>query len=106
MAPNNHAPRGIGELVRPEVTWGEILRQRKFNSCVGQIFAEILWGSVMGVGLLALSLKSLPLVHIPRSTTHLVKGLLTQAVGWGGASPSGLFPYQKAPNNHIKGTCS
>ncbi|KAL2472912.1 Uncharacterized protein Fot_48648 [Forsythia ovata] len=41
------APRGIGELVRPEVTWGEIFRQRRFDFCVGQIFTEILWGSVL-----------------------------------------------------------
>ncbi|KAL2551548.1 F-box/FBD/LRR-repeat protein [Forsythia ovata] len=69
------------ESVRIEVTWGEILRQRRFDSCVGQIFTEILWGSVLGVGLLALSLRSLPLVHIPRFTTRLVKGPLTQVRG-------------------------
>ncbi|KAL2462410.1 Glutamate receptor 2.2 [Forsythia ovata] len=39
------ALRGIGELVRSEVTWGEILRQRRFDSRVGQIFTEILWRS-------------------------------------------------------------
>ncbi|KAL2455227.1 Uncharacterized protein Fot_57714 [Forsythia ovata] len=47
-------PRGIDELVRPEVMWGEILRQRRFDFRVGQIFTEILLGSVLGVGLLAL----------------------------------------------------
>ncbi|KAL2458945.1 Uncharacterized protein Fot_55231 [Forsythia ovata] len=72
------ASRGIGELVRPEVMWGEILRQCRFDFCVGQIFTEILWRSVMGVGLLALSLRSLPLVHIPRFTTRLVKRPLIQ----------------------------
>ncbi|KAL2550649.1 UBC core domain-containing protein [Forsythia ovata] len=75
---NDLAPRGICELVRPEVTWGEILRQRRFDSRVGQIFTKILWGSVLGVGLLALSLRFLPLVHIPRFTIRLVKGPLTQ----------------------------
>ncbi|KAL2545672.1 Uncharacterized protein Fot_14905 [Forsythia ovata] len=39
---------------------------------------DILWVSVLGVGLLALFLRSLPLVHIPRFTIHLVKGPLTQ----------------------------
>ncbi|KAL2460010.1 hypothetical protein Adt_43430 [Abeliophyllum distichum] len=85
------APRGIGELVRPDVTWGEIFRQRRFDSREGQIFAEILWGSVLGVGLLAFSLRSLPLVHIPRFTTRLVKGPLTQV----GDSAFETFPYQK-----------
>ncbi|KAL2529454.1 Uncharacterized protein Fot_22055 [Forsythia ovata] len=61
------------ELVKLEVMWGEILRQRKFDSRVGQIFTEILWWSVLGVGLLALSLRSLPLMHIPQFTTRLVK---------------------------------
>ncbi|KAL2459135.1 Uncharacterized protein Fot_55153 [Forsythia ovata] len=74
------APSGIGKLVRLEVTWGEILQQRRFDSRVGQIFTEILWGSVLGVGLLALSLKSLPLVHIPRFTTRLVNGPLAQEI--------------------------
>ncbi|KAL2497002.1 Uncharacterized protein Fot_40759 [Forsythia ovata] len=69
---------GIDELVRPEVTWGEILRQRWFDSCVEQIFTEILWGSVLWVGMLALSFMSLPLVHIPRFKTRLVKRPLTQ----------------------------
>ncbi|KAL2484319.1 Uncharacterized protein Fot_45763 [Forsythia ovata] len=75
-------PRGIGELVRSEVTWEEILRQRMFDFRVGQIFTKILWGSVLGVGLLALSLRSLPLVHIPRFTTRLVKRPLTQVWGF------------------------
>ncbi|KAL2514129.1 uncharacterized protein Fot_28100 [Forsythia ovata] len=51
------ATTGIGELVRLEVTWGEILRQRRFDSRVKKIFTEILWESVLGVGLLALSLS-------------------------------------------------
>ncbi|KAL2490291.1 Ubiquitin-conjugating enzyme E2 28 [Abeliophyllum distichum] len=76
------APRSIGELVRSEVTWGEILRQRRFDSRVGQIFTEILWKFVLGVGLLALSLRSLPLMHISRFTTRLVKGSLTQPLDW------------------------
>ncbi|KAL2547887.1 Uncharacterized protein Fot_09417 [Forsythia ovata] len=76
------APKGICELVRFEVMWGEILRQRRFDFRVGQIFTEILWESVLGVGLLALSLRSLPLVHIPRFTTRLVKGPLTQEKVW------------------------
>ncbi|KAL2462965.1 Uncharacterized protein Fot_54202 [Forsythia ovata] len=86
------APKGIGELVRSEVTWGEIFRQRKFDSRVGQIFTEILWESVLGVGLLALSLRSLPLVHISRFTTRLVKGPLTQAklqLSWVAQASSG-----------------
>ncbi|KAL2510879.1 Ubiquitin carboxyl-terminal hydrolase 24 [Abeliophyllum distichum] len=70
--------RGIGELVRSEVTWGEILWQCRFDFRVGQIFTEILWGSVIEVGMLALSLRSLPLVYIIRFTTCLVKGSLTQ----------------------------
>ncbi|KAL2523017.1 uncharacterized protein Fot_26940 [Forsythia ovata] len=57
-----------------------MLRLRRFDSCVGQIFTEILWGSVLGVGLLTLSLRSLPLVHIPRFTTRLVNGPLTQGL--------------------------
>ncbi|KAL2463713.1 Uncharacterized protein Fot_53369 [Forsythia ovata] len=75
------ASKGIGELVRPEVTWGEIIRQRKFDSRVGQIFTEILCGFVLRVGLLALSLRSLPLMHIPRFTIRLVKEPLTQVEG-------------------------
>ncbi|KAL2487920.1 Uncharacterized protein Fot_41212 [Forsythia ovata] len=63
---------------RLEVTWEEIFRQRRFDSRVGQIFTEILWEFVLGVGLLALSLNSLSLVHIPQFTTRLVKGPLTQ----------------------------
>ncbi|KAL2546959.1 Uncharacterized protein Fot_16192 [Forsythia ovata] len=35
----------------------------------------------MGVGMLALFLRSLPLVHIPRFTTRLVKGPLTHVGG-------------------------
>ncbi|KAL2489904.1 hypothetical protein Fot_43196 [Forsythia ovata] len=66
------------ELVRPEVTWGEIIRQRMFDSRVGQIFTEILWEYVMWVGLLALSLRPLPLMHIYRFTTRLIKRPLTQ----------------------------
>ncbi|KAL2462908.1 hypothetical protein Fot_54145 [Forsythia ovata] len=86
------APKGIGELVRSEVTWGEIFRQRRFDSRVGQIFTEILWESVLGVGLLALSLRSLLLVHISRFTTRLVKGPLTQAklqLSWVAQASSG-----------------
>ncbi|KAL2511975.1 hypothetical protein Adt_17575 [Abeliophyllum distichum] len=86
------APRGIGELVRPEVTWGEILRQCRFDFRVRQIFTEILWGSILGVGLLTLSLRSLPLMHIPRFTTRLVKRPLTQV---GEFRLRGLFPLTK-----------
>ncbi|KAL2467994.1 Aspartic proteinase-like protein 1 [Forsythia ovata] len=55
------------------------------------IFTEILWESVMEVGLLALSLRSLPLVYIPQFTTRLVKGSLTHVGGFA----FGTSPYQK-----------
>ncbi|KAL2481221.1 hypothetical protein Adt_34187 [Abeliophyllum distichum] len=44
----------IGELVRSEVMWREILRQRMFDFRMGQIFTEILWEFVLEVDLLAL----------------------------------------------------
>ncbi|KAL2535665.1 hypothetical protein Fot_17056 [Forsythia ovata] len=75
-------PRGISELVRPEVTWGEIIRQHMLDFRVGQIFTEILRRSVLGVGMLALSLRSLSFGHIPRFTTRLVKKPPTQVRGF------------------------
>ncbi|KAL2458212.1 Uncharacterized protein Fot_55746 [Forsythia ovata] len=81
-------PRDIGELETPEVTWGEILQQRKFDFRVGQIFTEILWESVLGVGLLAFSFMFLPLVHISQFTTRLVNEPLTQL----GSFAFGLSP--------------
>ncbi|KAL2552967.1 hypothetical protein Fot_06586 [Forsythia ovata] len=80
--------RDIGKLIRPEVTWKEIIRQHKFDFRVRQIFTEILWKSVLEIGMLALSFRSLPLVHIFRFTTRLVKGPLTHV----GDFTFGTFP--------------